>query len=62
MTGEPRRETELMAMSRFHRARVVASESHARRLKKKPRQGRAGRGKRLLEAEVLGCNTIAGQP
>jgi hypothetical protein len=30
--------------------------------KKKPRQGRAGRGRRLLEAEVLGCNTIAGQP
>jgi hypothetical protein len=27
--------------------------------KKKPRQGRAGRGRRLLEAEVLGCNTIA---
>jgi hypothetical protein len=34
---------------------------HARRTtgKKKPRQGRARRGERLLEAEVLGCNTIA---
>ncbi|MGY3290597.1 hypothetical protein ACVWWP_003664 [Bradyrhizobium sp. LM3.6] len=26
---------------------------------KKPRLGRAKRGRRLLEAEVLGCNTIA---
>ena len=26
---------------------------------KKPRLGRAKRGRELLEAEVLGCNTIA---
>ncbi|SDI04659.1 hypothetical protein SAMN05216338_1016164 [Bradyrhizobium sp. Rc2d] len=29
---------------------------------KKPRLGRAKRGKELLEAEVLGCNTIAKRP
>jgi hypothetical protein len=30
--------------------------------RKEPRLGRAKRGDRLLEAEVLGCNTIAKRP